>query len=103
MSYLPFVYDKYKDLIIKPSFRKSRIDNKFLIILNEKLETIYLTNTAKEMIIIISDGITVDGLFQKMFTEYDIDEMTLKSDIIDFIKDMQWKDIISIKINRSEN
>jgi len=97
MNYLPFMYDKYKNLIIKPTFRKSRIDNEFLIIMSNKLEIIYLTDTAKDMILTISDGIKVDELFQKTFSEYEIDESTLKSDIIDFIKDMQWKDIISLE------
>jgi len=102
MSYLSFMYHKYRDLIIKPTFLKSRVDNEFLIVMNEKLETIYLTNTAKEMVVAISsnsNGIKVDDLFQKFMSEYEIDELTLKSDIIDFIKDMQWKSIVSLEKN----
>ena len=102
MNYLPFMYNKYRDLIIKSTFLKSRLDNEFLIVMNEKLETIYLTSTAKEMVITISsnsNGIKVDSLFQKFILEYEIDELTLKSDIIDFIKDMQWKSIVSLEKN----
>ena len=97
MNYLPFMYDKYKNLIVKPNFHKSRIDGEFLIIMGNNLETIYLTNTAKDMVLNISDGIKIDDLFQNILNEYEIDELTLKSDIIDFIKDMQWKDLISLE------
>ena len=97
MNYLSFVYDKYKDLVVKPSFLKSRKDGEFLILMNNNLETIYLTGTAKEMVLAISSGIKVNELFQIFFSEYDVDESTLKNDIVDFIKDMQWKNMISLE------
>ena len=97
MNHTLFIYDKYKNLIIKPSFHKSRLDGDFLIVMSNRLETIYLKDTAKEMLINTLNNITVDELFQKFNQEYDIEEIILKSDIIDFIKDMQWKNIISLE------
>ena len=97
MNHTLFIYDKYKDLMIKPSFHKSRLDGEFLIVMNNRLETIYLKDIAKEMLLSILNNITVDELFNKFNQEYDIEEIILKSDIIDFIKDMQWKNILSLE------
>ncbi len=96
MNHLLFIYEKYKDLLIKPCFRKCRVDNQFLIVINDRLEIFYLTDTAKEMIKTISDSIKVDDLFKIFQEEYEVDAITLKSDIIDFLKDMQWKGIICL-------
>ena len=94
MNNLVFVYEKYKDLLIKPTFRKCRVDNNFLIVMNDRLEIFYLTETAKEMMNAIYDSIKIDDLFKIFQEEYEVDSLTLKSDIIDFLKDMQWKGII---------
>ena len=50
LSYKLIAYEKYKNIIIVPNFRKSRFDGDFLILMNEKLEMIYLTFIAKEML-----------------------------------------------------
>jgi len=101
MNYKLSVYDKYKDLSIKIFFRKSRVDGDFLIIMNERLEMVYLTSMAKEMMTYISDnnGIKVNTFFENFFNEYEIDEITLKNDIIDFIKDMQRKDMLLLEVS----
>jgi hypothetical protein len=91
------VYEKYKNLIVRPCYRKARHDdNGFLIVMNENLETFYLTETAKEMMTAISTKIKVDDLYQKFQAEYEVDGITLKNDIMEFLKDMQWKRIISL-------
>ncbi len=102
MNSISLIYEKYKELLIKPTFRKCRVDNQFLIVMNERLEIFYLTETAKEMMNTISDSIKVDDLFKVFQEQYEVDSLRLKSDIIDFIKDMQWKGIISLScINNS--
>ncbi len=96
MIHIDFIYKKYENLFIKPSFRKKRSDNDFLIIMNNNLETFYFTDTAKEMIEGIAEGIKVSDLFKIILQEYDIDSLVLKDDIINFLKDMQWKGIVSL-------
>ncbi len=91
------VYEKYQNLTVRPCYRKARHDdNGFLIVMNENLETFYLTETAKEMMRFISTQIKVNDLYQKFQAEYEVDSTILKNDIMEFLKDMQWKKIISL-------
>lgn len=96
MTHIEYIYEKYNNLFVKPCFRKSRVDNTFLIVMNDNLETFYLTETAKEMMLIISNGIMVNRLYEIFHTEYEVEPTLLKNDIIDFLKDMQWKGLISL-------
>mgnify|MGYP000562425267 CR=1 FL=1 len=96
MTYIDSIYNKYENLFITPCFCKSRVDSEFLIIMNNNLETFYFTDTAKEMIKNISSGIKVNELLNIIIQEYEVDLEDLKSDIINFLKDMQWKGIMSL-------
>ena len=97
MNYIDSIYGKYQHLVVQPCYRKARLNGTdFLIVMNDNLETFYLASTAKEIIETISNGIKVDDLYQKMQTEYEIDATTLKSDILEFLKDMQWKRVICL-------
>lgn len=100
MNHVDFVYGKYKDLFISPCFRKSRIElgSDFLIVMNANLEMFYLAEIAKAMMEAISKGIRVDDLFQKLQADYDVSAIQLKNDLIDFIKEMQWKSIVSLSV-----
>jgi hypothetical protein len=101
MNPIESVYEKYQNLVVQPCYRKARKDKDFLIVMNDNLETFYLTATAKEMIETISSGISVDDLYQKFQEDYEVDSITLKSDILDFLKDMQWKCVVSLKASNS--
>jgi len=50
---------------------------------------------------LIKDGIYIKDLFQKIFDEYDVKENVLKSDILDFIRDMQSKDFVTLEVRNS--
>ncbi|MCX7068093.1 MAG: PqqD family protein [Methylococcales bacterium] len=97
MNYIDSIYGKYQHLTVQPCYRKARLDGTdFLIVMNDNLETFYLAATAKEIMETISAGIKVDDIYQKLQTEYEVDAMTLKSDIMEFLKDMQWKRVICL-------
>jgi len=96
MNYVEAVYEKYRSLSVQSCCRMYRYDGDFLIVMNDNLEIFYLTETAREMMACITDKIKIDDLYQKIITEYDVDPLTLKSDLLDFIKEMQWKKVVSL-------
>jgi len=98
---IDFVYEKYQRLVVHLCYRKVRTNGDFLIVMNDNLETFYLTATAKEMIESISTGISIADLYKKFQEDYEVDSIILKSDIIDFIKDMQWKGVVSLNVSNS--
>ena len=101
MNNICFIYDQYKDLFVKPCISKYRIDGDFLILMSYNLEIIYLSNISKNIYMLIKDGIYIKDLFQKIFDEYDVKENVLKSDILDFIRDMQSKDFVTLEVRNS--
>ena len=90
-------YNFLKEYIPIHNAIKTREDGNFLVALNRNNEIFYLNGTAREMWGFI-DGITsVEGLCAKIISEYDVDRESLESDIVNFIRDLQWKKLIRIK------
>ncbi|KOR29032.1 hypothetical protein TI04_09575 [Achromatium sp. WMS2] len=98
MNYIDSVYEKYSDLTALPCYRKARKDGNFLIVMNDSLEIFYLTGVAKDIVEFIASGLKVGNLYKKLQEEYEVDPTTLKSDLLSFIKEMQWKSILSLKV-----
>lgn len=98
-----FVYEKMENIFISPSFIKSRedLETNFLIVMSEQLTLSYFNGSSKDIVefIIKSKKCYVSDIFNYMMGEYDINEKNLKIDIIDFIRDLQWKKLINLSIN----
>lgn len=80
---------------------KHRFDNDtdFLIVKNSDLEIFYFSSTAKEMLEMILEGnCSINTIFCGMKKKYEIPESDLKRDIIEFMRDLQWKKIISLNV-----
>lgn len=94
------IYSKFKPLRIVPVYLKAReeMDSGFLIIMNEEMEIFYFNSSAKAMLNkIIDTTLTVNALFAYFLLEYEVDKQILKKDIMHFIRDLQWKKIISLQ------
>lgn len=90
-------YNFLKEYIPIHNAIKTREDGNFLVALNRNNEIFYLNGMAREMWGFL-DGITsVEGLCAKIISEYDVDRESLESDIVNFIRDLQWKKLIRIK------
>ena len=76
---------------------KTREDGEFLIASNKDNEIYYLNGTARDMWESINGFTTVEELCGKILGEYEIDRNTLESDIVNFIRDLQWKKLIRLK------
>ena len=76
---------------------KTREDGEFLTASNKNNEIYYLNGTAREMWKIIDGSVTIEGLCSKILGEYKVDREILENDIVNFIRDLQWKELIRLK------
>ncbi len=76
---------------------KTREDGVFLVVSSSNNEIYYLNSMAKDMWSML-DGITsIEGLCVRILGEYDVERSILERDIVEFIRDLQWKKLICIR------
>ena len=46
---------------------------------------------------LINNKININDIYVKIKSEYDVSEDELQNDIVDFIRDLQWKGLIRLK------
>lgn len=91
------VYDLIKDKIPNVIAIKMRKNNDFLIVQSTDLEIYYLNETAKTFLL-MCDGIkNVKYLTKKLFDMYEVEENKIKEDVVDLIRELQWKKILSLR------
>lgn len=91
------VYNFLKSYIPVRNALKTREDGDFLIASNHSSEIYYLNGMAREMWQTLDGSTSIEGLCSKILSEYEVDHCTLEKDIIEFIRDLQWKRLIRIK------
>ncbi len=91
------IYDLIKDKIPNVIAVKMRTNDDFLIVQSTDLEIYYLNETAK-IFLLMCDGIkNIECLTKKLFDIYEVEENTVKTDVVDLIRDLQWKKILSLR------
>ena len=76
---------------------KSRTDGDFLIISNRNGEIYYLNGSARDMWLLLDGSISIDELCGKILGEYKVDREQLENDIVNFIRDLQWKKLLRLR------
>ncbi len=76
---------------------KTREDGDFLIAANRNGDIYYLNGTAREMWGMLDGNMSIEGLCAKILGEYEVDREILEGDIVNFIRDLQWKKLIRLK------
>lgn len=75
---------------------KKRMENDVLVIYGKTLEICYMNEIA-EFVVELSDGRnSVEDIIRQILLVYDIDENELKNDILDLIRELQWKRLIKL-------
>lgn len=69
-----------------------------MIVSNRNGDIYYLNGIACEMWNMLDGNITVEGLCAKILGEYEVDREILEGDIVSFIRDMQWKRLIRLRM-----
>lgn len=91
------VYCMLENYIPIPTALKTKKNDEFLIISNQKFDIYYFNDMAKELWLSLDGKLSIKDIFAKFIAEYDVDEDVLKEDIVNFIRDLQWKDLIRLK------
>lgn len=89
-----------EQLYPEQKFKKLRREGDILIVSNKNLELIYLNETAAAFFVLCNGKNTVSDILKIMLKEFDVGEENLKKDLCFLIRDMQWRDIISLSYKR---
>ena len=88
-------------IYIQTDFAKFKEDKDtgFLIVMSKDLNVSYYTDTAKEIISFINGSETccVNDIYEHMYGLYEVAEFELKKDIVEFIRELQWKNLVRMK------
>lgn len=91
------IYKMIEEYVPIKNILKEKENGDFLILANKHSDIYYLNNIAKEIYLLIDNKINISGIYGKIKSEYDVNEDELQEDIIDFIRDLQWKNLIRLK------
>lgn len=91
------VYTLIKEYIPIKNTLREKENGEFLILANKNSDIYYLNNMAKVMYLLIDNKISINDIYTKIKQEYEVNDDELKVDIIDFIRDLQWKKLILLK------
>ena len=79
------------------SFVKKRMNDDVLIVCSNNL-TIYYFNSTAGFFMDLADGKSnVEDIKNKFLDRYNVDEHELESDFVDLIRDLQWKQILTLE------
>ncbi len=90
-------YKMVKKYIPVKSYLKEKNNGEFLIVSSNSLDIYYFNNTAKDLYELIDGKRTVEFIFNRFLSEYDVSEDVLQMDIINILRDFQWKNLILLK------
>lgn len=91
------VFDKMKLLVPKQNATKCRENGDFLITLNYNLDIYYLNEISKDFYLLCDEKRTILDIVLALKDIYEVEISVLESDIIELIRDLQWKKIITLK------
>ncbi|MBQ9487377.1 MAG: PqqD family protein [Selenomonadaceae bacterium] len=91
------VFEWIKDKVPVAAYVKKRMNEDILIICAETLSMYYLNATAAFFINSVDGNATVNEIKDKFLQKYDVDEEELENDLVDTIRDLQWKQILYLE------
>lgn len=91
-------YALLRDFIPVPTMLKCRENGDFLIISNHRGEIYYLNNVAQDIWNLFNNDRSIEVILESMLEEYDVERSILENDLINFIRDMQWKEVVQLRV-----
>ena len=86
-----------KDKMPHVSFVKSKLNDDVLVVCTNDLVMYYLNSTAAFFIELVDGKITVGEIKNKFLERYEVSEEELEKDLVDMIRDLQWKGILMLE------
>lgn len=96
------LFDNINELIPIQNYVKLRENNDFLILMSDNLEIQYLNEVAKDFYLLIDGKVKVKEIMAKMLSIYQVEKEILQKDIVHLIRDLQWKNLITLKEEKYE-
>lgn len=90
-------YEMLKSYIPVKSALKTRYDNDILIAANKNSEIYYLNSMAGEIWAMIDGKLSIEDLCSEILSEYDAESEQVNSDMVNLIRDLQWKKLIRLR------
>ena len=91
------IFDWMKNKIPHCAYVKKRMNDDILIVAGKDLMMYYLNPTAAFFFNCIDGKSTIEDIKHNFLQNYDVDEKTLEQDMINLIRDLQWKQIIALE------
>lgn len=76
---------------------KERKNNDILVVCGSTLEIYYLNKVASIVLEAMNGKNTVDDIKQLLLRRFDVEERELEHDLIDVIRDLQWKRLAKLE------
>lgn len=93
-----FPFEFIKNYIPVQNHLKLQVQGEFGIVNSScYLTPIFLNDVALYMYNLMDGKNTIEDIFNVISKEYDVSDDELKGDLTDLVRDLQWKNIITIK------
>ncbi|WP_390576690.1 PqqD family protein [Megasphaera massiliensis] len=91
------VYDWIKDKKPLNKALKSKDNQDLLIVCSSSLDIYYFNTTAALILKAANGKNTVDEIKKMFLMRFEVDESQLETDLVDTIRDLQWKNLIVLE------
>lgn len=91
------IYQWLKDKYPVKTIIKERKNKDILVVCGSTLEIYYLNKVASVVLESMNGKNTVDDIKQLLLRRFDVEERTLEHDLIDVIRDLQWKRLAKLE------
>ena len=91
------IWDWIKEKKIIDISLKKRKEGNVVVVYGKNLEICYLNKIGGGILYLSADNITIKEISSKLLSKYDVDEKVLHDDLIEIIRDLQWKRIIKLE------
>ena len=91
------MYELWRNLVPCKNALKEKENGEFLIVSSARLEIFYLNDSAREVFSLMDGCSSINQIIDRLMTIYDVDRAVLQNDIIDVIRDLQWKNLVSLR------
>ena len=92
------IYKKFSQWIPYPIYKKMRLEeNGLSIVASSEYRIYYLNETATTFLSLVNGKRTIEEIIKIMHAEYKVEREVLVQDIIELLRDLQWKRIIILQ------
>ena len=91
------IYESMKDLIPMATDIKHRKNGDFLIVAGEDGSIHYLNEVARDFYLLLNNDFKIFEIVDNLLQEYEVERKVLEADIVELIRDLQWKKLIRLK------